>query len=259
MKKPVKQRGKGSSTYIVFGSDEPWDTLKAQLLAKILALLNPYMLVFEDYKISFTVPRHSKTPLPLHSSEDFKQLLQQALKMKKDPTTNIMVEALAKKNNRVCECCFWDIKYIDHACRVQGKKKIRLMMVRKLTKVTMKVVEKQRRQKYVFGMISHLFVSPTVGFMQKRIDPAMLPGNKALTARIAELCNRWWCNDKTCHTGSDYCYVSGSMVEHYALSHAHLDVWAAALVSHHIFLPIDGVSVDQSQLKPDTTQPWTVF
>src|SRR5262245_34462977 len=105
------------------------------------------------------------------------------------------------------------------------------MMVRMLTKTTMKAVEKQRRQKYVFHIISHLLVSLTVRMIQKRIDPATLPGNKALTARIAELRDRWRCNDKTCRTGSDYCYVSGSMVEHYALSHAHLDVWAAALVS----------------------------
>jgi hypothetical protein len=103
MKKPVKQRGEGSSTYIVFGSIETWDTLKAQLLAKISVFLDPRTLVFEDYKISFTVPRHSKTPLPLHSLEDFRQLLQRALKTKKDPTANIMVEALVKKNNRVCE------------------------------------------------------------------------------------------------------------------------------------------------------------
>jgi hypothetical protein len=125
-----------------------------------------------------------------------------------------------------------------------------------LTKTTTKVAEKQRRQKYVFHMISHLFLSLTICVMQKRIDPAMLPGNKALTARIAELRDRWRCNDKTCRTGSDYCYVSGSMVEHYALSHAHLDVWAAALVSCCILLPT--ASVDPSQLKPDTNATITM-
>jgi hypothetical protein len=69
------------------------------------------------------------------------------------------------------------------------------------------------------------------GIIQKRIDPATLPGNVALTAKIGELRNRWRCNDKTCRNGSDYCYVGGHLVEHYPLSHAHIDVWASAIVS----------------------------
>jgi hypothetical protein len=93
MKKPAKQRGDGSSSYIVFTSSEPWDTLKAQLMAKISQILDPTPITFEDYHVTFTVPRHSKTPLPLLSSDDFTQLLQRTLKTKTNPTAKIVVEA----------------------------------------------------------------------------------------------------------------------------------------------------------------------
>jgi hypothetical protein len=93
MKKSSKLRGAGTSSYIVFLSSEPWDTLKAQLLAKISNILDPDHIAFEDYHITFTVPRHSKTPLPLVSSDDFAQLLQRTLKTKMNLTAKIVIEA----------------------------------------------------------------------------------------------------------------------------------------------------------------------
>ena len=92
MKKSAKQCGDGTSSYIVSSSSEPWDTLKAQLMAKISQILNPTCIAFEDYYVTFTVPRHSKNPLPLLSSDDFTQLLQRTLKMKTNPTAKIVVE-----------------------------------------------------------------------------------------------------------------------------------------------------------------------
>ena len=94
MKKPAKQRGDSTSTYLVFRSTEPWDTLKAQLLAKISSTLKPQKLAFDDYTLSFTVPRHSKNPLPLSLTQDFQQLLQRTLKTKKDPTAIILLRQM---------------------------------------------------------------------------------------------------------------------------------------------------------------------
>jgi hypothetical protein len=93
MKKKAKQRGDGTSSYIVSTSSEPWDTFKAQLMAKISQILDPTRIAFEDYHVTFTVPRHSKSPLPLLSSDDFTQLLQRTLKTKMNPTAKIVVEA----------------------------------------------------------------------------------------------------------------------------------------------------------------------
>jgi hypothetical protein len=70
-----------------------------------------------------------------------------------------------------------------------------------------------------------------MNLVQKRINPANLPANKAHTSMMEQLRNKWRCNDKSCHSGCEYCYVSGETGQHYALSHAHIDVWAAAIVS----------------------------
>src|ERR1700678_2707935 len=66
---------------------------------------------------------------------------------------------------------------------------------------------------------------------QKHIDPATLPGNKAHTSMMEQLRNKWQFNDKLCHFRPEYCYVGGEAAQHYALSHAHINVWAAAIVS----------------------------
>ena len=92
--------------------------------------------------------------------------------------------------------------------------------------------KKAKKKKTVSpSLCTHVDYLSDTGIIQKRIDPATLPGNVALTAKIGELRNCWRCNDKTCHNGSDYCYVGGLLVEHYPLSHAHIDVWASTIVS----------------------------
>jgi hypothetical protein len=79
--------------------------------------------------------------------------------------------------------------------------------------------------------ISHSIHSLTRKTVQKCIDPATLPANRAHTSTMEQLRNKWQCNDKSCRSGSEYCYVGGES----ALSHAHIDVWAAAIVKF-IFL-----------------------
>ena len=56
--------------------DEPWDTVKAQFLAKISQALNPAVIDYENYTVMFSIPRIlSKPGAPLQSDEDYKLLL----------------------------------------------------------------------------------------------------------------------------------------------------------------------------------------
>ena len=62
--------------------DEPWDTLKAQLLVQIDKTLVPSKVDFQDYKISYTIPRILSQPLPLASESDYSFMIKHATKGK---------------------------------------------------------------------------------------------------------------------------------------------------------------------------------
>lgn len=53
-KSQAKQVLKGVE--FMFNLDEPWDTLKAQIPAKIKSVLKPKHLDFDDYNVSFFIP-----------------------------------------------------------------------------------------------------------------------------------------------------------------------------------------------------------
>jgi hypothetical protein len=61
---------------------EPWDTLKAQLLVQIDQCLAPPKVDFQDYKISYTIPRILSQPLLLTSESDYAFLIKHAMKGK---------------------------------------------------------------------------------------------------------------------------------------------------------------------------------
>jgi hypothetical protein len=63
-------------------SDEPWDTLQAQILIQIDSALHPSKIQFSDYNISFTIARTVSQPLPLNSVSDYSFLVSQATKGK---------------------------------------------------------------------------------------------------------------------------------------------------------------------------------
>ena len=82
MKKPAaKHEPKKSSLQLP--TDEPWDTVKAQLLVKIDDLLKPSTLSIDDYEILFSIPRVvSKPGYPLASATDYAILLERSCKSK---------------------------------------------------------------------------------------------------------------------------------------------------------------------------------
>ena len=82
MKKPAAKREPKKSS-LQLPTDEPWDTVKAQLLVKIDDLLKPSTLSIDDYEILFSIPRVvSKPGYPLASATDYAILLERSCKSK---------------------------------------------------------------------------------------------------------------------------------------------------------------------------------
>jgi hypothetical protein len=76
MKQAVsKRRPKNGSLQLSL--EKPWDTLKAQLLAKIDTLLKPKTISYEDYKVMFYIPRVVPKPgISLTTDTDYTLLLE---------------------------------------------------------------------------------------------------------------------------------------------------------------------------------------
>ena len=85
MKKPVSKRiAKGHT--IQLGADQEWDTLRAQMLVKISASLNPKVLDFDNYSILFHIPRCVPKPgISLAKPEEYNVMIAQAIKTKNIP------------------------------------------------------------------------------------------------------------------------------------------------------------------------------
>ena len=73
MQKKVKDRA-SKSTRFTLTSDEPFDTFKAQLLARISKVLKPPTLRFEDYGITYVIKKKQKKT-SLESKDDYDFLL----------------------------------------------------------------------------------------------------------------------------------------------------------------------------------------
>ncbi|KIK74277.1 hypothetical protein PAXRUDRAFT_40639, partial [Paxillus rubicundulus Ve08.2h10] len=96
MKKCVTKCTLKSASFRFYLGDEPWDTLKAQIFAKISYLLSLKKIDFKDYSVSFYIPHVLPKPgLPLSCKDDFKMLCLQVKKMSSlVPTINIMIQQI---------------------------------------------------------------------------------------------------------------------------------------------------------------------
>jgi len=96
-KSPAKCKPKTQS--VQFSTNKPWDTLKAQLLAKISIALNPPVIDLAQYNIMFYISRILLKPgLPLMSQEDFNIMNNRACNLTmKNPTINVLI--VEKKNS----------------------------------------------------------------------------------------------------------------------------------------------------------------
>jgi hypothetical protein len=92
MKKPLNKRS-AQTMSLQLGREEPWDTMKAQLLVKITAAFKPATLNFDSYDILFYIPRILPKPgSPLMCDDDYSFLLKRSQKCgPKDSTIYISI------------------------------------------------------------------------------------------------------------------------------------------------------------------------
>ncbi|KAJ7709385.1 hypothetical protein B0H16DRAFT_1703815 [Mycena metata] len=70
---------------VTLNSGNLWPALRTHILSKINIVLKPHVLLFSDYEVSFTLPRHVGDPMKLNDEEKYKYLIKKALLIKKDP------------------------------------------------------------------------------------------------------------------------------------------------------------------------------
>ncbi|KAJ7774047.1 hypothetical protein B0H16DRAFT_1510866 [Mycena metata] len=100
MKKSRTSRGSPASEIYTLNSDEPWDTLKAQIGVRICSALNPAILDFDNYDMTFTVSRRISDPVKLSSEDHYKHLLSTALGIKTGAAARVIVEPKPVANDK---------------------------------------------------------------------------------------------------------------------------------------------------------------
>ncbi|KAJ7737863.1 hypothetical protein DFH07DRAFT_984944, partial [Mycena maculata] len=206
MRKSKASRGRPQNRIIDLDSDEPWDRIKTQTLAKISDVLNPTQLQFDDYNVLFTVPRHLPDPLTLNK-DNYPRLVTNALEIQKTPVAKIIVEPKISENIAGNE-------QNDNGEHAKGKK----------TKVG-------RDWSMSLGHFAH--------FTQIRKERDILRANTALNAQIGAIRARWMYPTPGGPCGSVHCYVSPTDPEHFPLGNAHVELWAAATLKGSQFAQID--------------------
>ena len=93
MAKPKTKRDNPKNDFFRLDEDEEWDTMKAQLLAKIDSLLKPATINYDDYDISFVILCCSPQPMPLDSNDKYLYMVEHSLKAKTSPSAKILIEA----------------------------------------------------------------------------------------------------------------------------------------------------------------------
>ncbi|KAF8234112.1 hypothetical protein L208DRAFT_1263522, partial [Tricholoma matsutake] len=199
MAKPKVKRGGSKSDFLWLDEDEEWDTVKAQVMAKIDSILKPPTIAYNGYNIMFTIPRYSPHPMPLDSEEKFTYLVEHALKAK-SPSVKIIIEAKGSEKKKGPD----------------GKGKENTIEIDESGESDSKTEGKKRK----WG--KHWKV-PNV----KQI----LLGNKAMNDQIGLLRERWRCPSPGGKCSSEYCFIQPDSADHFVLGFCELESWVAAIVS----------------------------
>ncbi|KAG2069985.1 hypothetical protein BDR04DRAFT_1201343 [Suillus decipiens] len=201
MKKPKVKRS-GEPAIIKLSNNEPFDTLKAQILKCISEALKPKKLAYNDYKITFTVAQHQTSSLSLKKQSEYDHMLECVLKIKA-PAAKIIVEALKKPDPLMPK------KKRKHGNDLSGDSDASQGTDSESNSNTRKKKKKKVREKK---------------------DPSELPLNIELLAQMKLLQNQYACNKPGC-LSSGYCYILPDNSAHFTHSHWHISVWAAALAA----------------------------
>ncbi|KAI6004822.1 hypothetical protein EDD15DRAFT_2515468 [Pisolithus albus] len=202
MKKTVKQR-KASNTFLQLKPDFEWDMVKAQLLMKIMQTLQPKLIDFSDYDFTWNIPRQQSSQMQLQTDDDYKFLIAHALKMK-EPAVNVKIEArVAKKGKKNDSGTERDTS--DNSSNSDSDTSRDAKCVKKKSKKKSKDSKKSKETTL----------------------------NKDIEEKIKLLRNHWECSKAACTSGAAHCFIHPESPEHFALSHNHLAIWAAAWVTIH--------------------------
>ncbi|KAG1732463.1 uncharacterized protein EDB91DRAFT_1084791 [Suillus paluster] len=95
MKKPDKRR-KDVAALLKIAQGLDWDEVKVKITEKLAERLKLKKPDLSDYKLTFSVPQHQTSPIPLVNEDDFDNLCEVAIKCK-DPQAKVIIEAILKK------------------------------------------------------------------------------------------------------------------------------------------------------------------
>ena len=106
LSKPQARR-EPKARFVILPSNLEWLDVQAQLKIKAIDVLFPQQAAIDDaaFDIEFSIPRQVPTPLPLLSENDYKYLVQNALKLKANPAVKITIKEVAVKGGRVSFLC----------------------------------------------------------------------------------------------------------------------------------------------------------
>ncbi|KAG1735074.1 uncharacterized protein EDB91DRAFT_1083818 [Suillus paluster] len=206
MQKPQKQR-KSVNTFMVQSSDIKYDTLKAQILAKISENLKPKITAFKNYTIAWTIPQTQASSIPLSSAADYQFLLRLAVKQK-TLLVNFVIETHLMKN------------------KVHGR------LVRNQRR-QMRIQENDHEDASQDGGSKNSESEDEDDRPKKKAKSGKksksiieTPLNLKINAKIRLLQNRWMCSKASC--SSNHCFIHPEHSEHFSPGHEHFSIWAAA-------------------------------
>ncbi|KAI5981242.1 hypothetical protein EDD15DRAFT_2380033 [Pisolithus albus] len=212
----AKKRGRPSKKVLPASKEDfEWDTVKAQFLMKVSQMLRPKLIDFNDYDFSWNIPCHQASWMQLQMDNDYKFLITHALKMK-EPTVNVKIEA------RVAKLSTTDHSngYMHDIHMQKGKKNDSGTEHDTSNNSSNSDSDTSRDAKHVKKK------SKKMSRGSKKNKETTL--NKDIEEKIKLLCNCWECSKMACTSGSAHCFIHPENVEHFALSHNHLVIWAAA-------------------------------
>ncbi|KAH7905763.1 hypothetical protein BJ138DRAFT_1105714 [Hygrophoropsis aurantiaca] len=191
-----------------------WDTLKAQILEKTVECLDPKTISWDDYDITWFVPRIQPTHFALASSSDYAILLEHAMKPK-TAAASIVVEArqpktkntkgTSSKGKNQKSGSDADSSNSDDSndSDSDGGKPVK---------------KKSKTQQYANDAVPD----------KKKGAEKETQMNTRISDKIKLLRNKYACSKPGCGSGSEYCFIHPESPDHFPLSHAHLTIWASA-------------------------------
>ncbi|KAJ7705047.1 hypothetical protein B0H17DRAFT_1193527 [Mycena rosella] len=202
-----KQKGRGTPVADIFvlKDSKEWDIIKAQILVKIANMLNPEKIDYNNYKITFTVPRKITSALPLNEDK-YGYLISTLRKLDagRELEAKIIVEPKAGRiRSRPVEK---ENAVIDLDSEDEGE-----------------VRQKKKRK--------------TVIPNEKHISPL----NDTMNTKIADLRSKWACPTPHGGCGGSHCFISPNDPDsvHFPLGHVHMESWAAAVLKGPQFATLD--------------------